>query len=87
MKFLTEKQAVETTLTPRIHQLDTQTQKEVTLKTRPHEETISKNTSNGSKSVPHSKLYKSVKNDTPDMIIYKKARKRRESLTQAKLRN
>ena len=44
IKIVTEKQAVETTLTPRIHQLDIQAHKELTPKTRPQEEAISKNT-------------------------------------------
>ena len=48
INILTEKQTVETKSTSRIHQLDKQTQEEVTLETRPQEETISKNTNNGS---------------------------------------
>ena len=60
IKMLTEKQAGETTLTPRIHQLDTQTQKEVTPKTRQQVETISKNNKNGSKRQSYQKVYEFV---------------------------
>ena len=63
--ILTEKQTltVETTLTPKIHQLDTQTQNKVTSKTRPQEERISKNTKRGSKRVPDKMIYKPSNNE------------------------
>ena len=56
-------QARETTLTPGIHQRDMLEQREITPKIRPHEETISKNINNQSKTVPHQKVYKSVISD------------------------
>ena len=59
IKVSIEKQTVET-LIPRIYQLDTKTQKDVTQKTRSQEETISKNTNNDSKNIPHQKVYEFV---------------------------
>ena len=86
IKIVTEKQAVETTLTPRIHQLDIQAHKELTPKTRSQEETISKNTNNGSKSVSHQTVYKYVSNDIAGNVNLQKSTLKKKNLAQKQKR-
>ena len=81
--ILTEKQTltVETTLTPKIHQLDTQTQNKVTSKTWPQEERISKNTKSGSKRVPEKMVYKSANNEIAGNDSLQKKQDERKKLS------
>ena len=74
LKMLTQKQASKTTLTPRLHQLDPQTQKEVTPKTRQQVETISKNNKNGSKRESYQKVYEFVQHSRERIfLLYEKS--------------